>query len=57
VDVVGVGGGSLLVLMIEASQPLHTHRRTSLYIHKVFQYLLQFVVVVRMPPHPDIYSL
>jgi hypothetical protein len=24
-DVVGVGGGSLLVLIIEASHPLHTH--------------------------------
>jgi hypothetical protein len=28
----GVGGGSLLVLMIEVPHPLHTHSRSALYI-------------------------
>ena len=32
-DVVGIGGGSLLVLMIEVPHTLvHTHSRSSLYI-------------------------
>jgi hypothetical protein len=51
VDVVCVGGGYLLVLTIEASHPLHTHSRSSLYIYKVFQHLLQWLVVIRMQPH------
>jgi hypothetical protein len=57
VDVVGIGGGYLLVLTIEASHPLHTHGRSSLYIYIVFQHLLQFPVVIRMPPHPYIHPL
>jgi hypothetical protein len=32
VDVVGIGGGYLLVLLIEAPHTLHTHNRSSLYI-------------------------
>ena len=38
-DVVGIGGGSLLVLLIEVPHPLHTHRRSSSYIYKDFQHL------------------
>jgi hypothetical protein len=57
VDVVGIGGRYLLVLTIEASHPLHTHSRSSLYIYIVFQHLLQFLVVIRMPPHPYIQPL
>jgi hypothetical protein len=41
----------LLVLMIETPHPLHTHIRSSLYIYKVFQHLLQWLVVIRMLPH------
>jgi hypothetical protein len=33
VDVVGIGGGSLLVLMIKTPHTLHTHIRSSLYIY------------------------
>jgi hypothetical protein len=57
VDVYCVGGGYLLLLTIEASHPLHTHGRSSLYIYIVFQHLLQFLVVIRMPPHPYIHPL
>jgi hypothetical protein len=57
VDVVGIGGGYLLVLMIETPYPFHTHSRSSLYIYIVFQHLLQFPVVIRMPPHPYIHPL
>jgi hypothetical protein len=32
VDVVGIGGGFLLVLMIEAPHSLHTHSRSTVYI-------------------------
>jgi hypothetical protein len=32
VDVVGIGGGPLLVRMFEAPYSLHTHIRSSLYI-------------------------
>jgi len=46
VDVVGVLGGSLLVLMIEAPHSLHTHIRSSLYIYKVFQHLELWLVVI-----------
>jgi hypothetical protein len=35
VDVVGVAGGSLLVLMIENPQPLHTHISSFIYIQSV----------------------
>ena len=45
VDVVGVAGGSLLVLMFEAPHTLHTHSRSTLYIYKVFHCLLQWLVV------------
>jgi hypothetical protein len=54
VDVVGIGGGFLLVLMIETPHSLHTHSRSSSYMYKVFQHLLQWLVVIRLPPHPDI---
>jgi hypothetical protein len=58
VDVAGVVGGSLLiVLMIEASHPLHTHTRSSSYIYKVFQHLLQWLVVIRMQHHTDMLGL
>jgi hypothetical protein len=30
---VGIAGGSLLVLMIETPHPFHTHTRSSLYIY------------------------
>jgi len=34
VDVVGIGGGYLLVLMIETPRPVHTHGRSSfIYIN------------------------
>jgi hypothetical protein len=47
VVVVGVAGGSLLVLMIETPHTLHTQSRSTLYIckYKVFQHLLQWLVV------------
>ena len=35
VDVVGIGGRSLLVLMIDIPHPVHTHSRSSLYILSV----------------------
>jgi hypothetical protein len=41
VDVVGIGGGFLLVLMIETPHSLHTHSRSSLYIYNAIQHLLQ----------------
>jgi hypothetical protein len=41
VDVVGIGGGFLLVLMIETPHSLHTHSRSTSYIYNVFQLLLQ----------------
>jgi hypothetical protein len=52
----GVGGGSLLllVLMIEAPHSLHTHIRSSLYIYNVIQHLLQWLQVIRMQLQPDI---
>jgi hypothetical protein len=56
-DLLGVGSWSMLVLMIEASHPLHTHSRFSLYIYNAIQNLLLWLQVIRMPPHPDIYSL
>ena len=39
-DLLGVGGGSTLVLMIKTPHTLHTHSRSSLYIYEVFQHLL-----------------
>ena len=32
-DVVGIGGGFLLVLMIETPHPLHTHISSFIYIY------------------------
>jgi hypothetical protein len=52
-----VGGGSLLVLMIEPPHSLHTHIRSSLHIYNAIQHLLQWLVVIRMLPHPDICPL
>ena len=45
-DVVGIGGGSLLVLMIEAPNSLHTHSRSSVYIYNAIEHLLQWLVVI-----------
>ena len=39
---------SLLVHMIETTHPLHAHIRSSFYMYKVFQHLLQWLVVIRM---------
>jgi len=55
--VLGAGGGSLLVLIIEAPHSLHTHSRSFLYIYNAIQHLLQWLQVIRMPPHSDICSL
>ena len=55
--VVGIGGGSLLVLLIEAPHSLHTHSRSSSYIYNAIQHLRQCLQVISMPPHPDICSL
>jgi len=46
----------LLVLMIETRHPVYTHSRSSLYICKVFQHLLQWLQVIRMSLQPDICS-
>jgi hypothetical protein len=43
--VVGIAGGSLLVLMFESPHSLHTHIRSSLYIYNAIQCLLQWIVV------------
>jgi hypothetical protein len=51
VDAVGIGGGYLLVLLIEAPHSLHTHSRSSSYIYSVIQNLLLWLVVIRMQPH------
>jgi hypothetical protein len=48
VDVVGVAGGSLLVLMFEAPHFLHTHIRSSLYIYNAIQHLLRWLVIISM---------
>jgi hypothetical protein len=53
---VGVGGGYLLVLIIEAPHPLHTHSRSALYIYNAIQHLLLWLQVIRMPSHPYICS-
>ena len=47
-DVVGVGGGSLLVLIIGTPDTLHTHTTSSLYIYNAIQHLQQWLVVIRM---------
>jgi hypothetical protein len=50
VDVVGVAGGTLLVLMLmfEAPHSLHTHIRSSLYIYDAIQHLLQWLLVLKV---------
>jgi len=50
-DVVGIGGGYLLVLIIQAPHSLHTHSRSSLYIYNAIQHLRQWLQVIRMQPH------
>ena len=50
-DAVGIGGGYLIVLMIEAPHSLHTHSRSSSYIYNSIQHLLQWLQVIRMQPH------
>jgi hypothetical protein len=57
--VVGIAGGSLLVLMFESPHSLHTHIRSSLYIYNAIQRLLQWlvVVVISMQFQPDICSM
>jgi hypothetical protein len=58
VDVVGVGGGSLLVHIIEAPHSFHTHIRSTLSIYnKMFQHLQLCLVVIRMLPHPYMCSV
>ena len=54
VDVVGIGGGYLLVLMIQAPHSIHTHSRSSLYMYNAIQHLWKWLPVIRMPPHPEI---
>ena len=49
-DLLGVGGGYLLVLMIEAPHPLHTHSRSTSYIYNVFKHLELWLVVIGMQP-------
>ena len=53
VDVVGIGGGSILVLMIETPHSLHTHSSSSSRLYKVFQNLLLRLVVMTTQPQPD----
>ena len=49
--------GMMLYVMIEAPYPVHTHSSSALYIYKVFQHLLQWLVVIRMQHHTDICSV
>jgi hypothetical protein len=42
------------LFMIETPHTLHTHSRSTLYIYKVFQHLLQWLVVIRMQLQLDI---
>jgi hypothetical protein len=57
VNVVGLGGGSLLVLLIEYPHSFHTHIRSSIYIYNATQHLLQWLQVIRMLTHPYICPL
>jgi hypothetical protein len=57
VNVVGIGGGSLLVLTIETPHTLHTHTRSTLYIYNAIQHLLQWLVVIRMMQHHTVTAL
>ena len=43
--------------MIEAPHAPYTDRRSSLYMYKVLQHLLLWLVVIRMQPQPDILRL
>ena len=54
VDVVGIGGGSLLVLMIKTPYPFHTHSRSSLYIYEVFHDLTLLIVAKGHRKQPQI---
>ena len=56
-DVLGAEVGSSVSLMIETPHPVHTHSKSSLYIYKVFQHLLQWLKVIRMQPYPNIQYL
>ena len=53
-DVVGIVGGYLLVLLIEVPHSIHTHSRPSLYMYNAIQHLRQWLQVISMLPHPDI---
>jgi hypothetical protein len=55
--VLGVIAGFYVGSLIGASHPLHTHRRSTLYIYKEFQHLLQWLVVIRMQLQPNICSM
>jgi hypothetical protein len=57
VDVVGVAGGSLLVYIIEAPHPLHTHRRSTLYIIKCNSSPATVASGLSMQLQPDIRSM
>ena len=55
-DFLGAGVRVTVGCMIENPHILHTHSRSTLYIYiyKVFQHLLQWLVVIRMQLQPDI---
>jgi hypothetical protein len=44
----------VLLIMIETPHTLHTHSRSTVYMYKVFQHLLQWLVVIRMQLQLDI---
>ena len=44
----------MLYVMIGAPSPVHSHSRSTSYMHKVFQYRLLWVVVIRMQPQTEI---
>ena len=48
VDFLAVGVRVTVDLMIKTPHPLHTHRRSYLYIYDAIQHLLQWLVVIRM---------
>ncbi len=48
VDFLAVGVRVTVGLMIKTPHPLHTHRRSYLYIYDAIQHLLQWLVVIRM---------
>ena len=57
VNVVGIVGGSLLVLMIESTHTLHTYTGSTLYIYNAIQHLLQWLEVIRMMQHHIVTAL